>query len=247
MRMLSIDKDTLATLPTAKYEQNIKVVNNMTDLKKVCRVLAAQNVIGIDTETRPVFKRGQQGKVALMQLAIDDCSFLIRLNFLGLPKCLTEILENENIIKVGASLKDDARVLQEHAEFTPRSFFELQSYVKEFGILDNALTRIHAILFGERLSKAQRLSNWEANELTEAQQHYAALDAWCCLRIYNYLKNGSFHPEESPYEYVEPENEDPTKQPVKLVIPKSHFVVLQPAKKTCKRPRKKPTTTRKEV
>ena len=40
---------------------------------------------------------------------------------------------------------------------------------------------------GKKISKSQRLSNWEAEVLTEAQQLYAATDAWACVEIYNYL------------------------------------------------------------
>ncbi|MDE6575037.1 MAG: hypothetical protein K2L84_06875, partial [Muribaculaceae bacterium] len=50
--------------------------------------------------------------------------------------------------------------------------------------------------------KSQRLTNWEAETLTPPQQAYAALDAWACLRIYNYLKNGLFVPRLSPYRHL---------------------------------------------
>ena len=39
-------------------------------------------------------------------------------------------------------------------------------------------------MFHQRISKSQRLSNWEADVLSDAQKQYAALDAWACLRIY---------------------------------------------------------------
>ena len=45
-----------------------------------------------------------------------------------------------------------------------------------------------AIHLHEKISKSQRLSNWEADALTEAQQLYAATDAWACVRIYEYLE-----------------------------------------------------------
>ena len=37
------------------------------------------------------------------------------------------------------------------------------------------------------MSKAQRLSNWEAGVLTEQQREYAATDAWVCIRIFEEL------------------------------------------------------------
>ena len=70
-----------------------------------------------------------------------------------------------------------------------------------------SLQKIYAIIFQQKISKGQQLSNWEATQLTEAQQQYAAIDAWACLRIYNHLQAGAFIPQESPYwhELVEQE------------------------------------------
>jgi ribonuclease D len=93
---------------------------------------------------------------------------------------------------------------RDHA-LEPRSFVELQSFVKDYGIADNSLQKIYAILFGKKLSKAQRLSNWEAEDLSHGQQAYAALDAIACRRIYLDLKQ--FY----PFKAVEiPKKEAPT-------------------------------------
>ncbi len=62
-----------------------------------------------------------------------------------------------------------------------------------------SLQKIYAIVFGEKISKAQRLTNWEAETLTPAQQAYAAIDAWACLKLYRYLRSGQFNPDASPY------------------------------------------------
>jgi ribonuclease D len=85
------------------------------------------------------------------------------------------------------SLKDDYHAMNRLREVHPQGFIDLQDMVKDFGIGEGSLTKIYAILFGLRISKGQRLTNWEAVELTDAQKHYAALDAYACLRIYNHL------------------------------------------------------------
>lgn len=84
-------------------------------------------------------------------------------------------------------------------EFNPQGFVELQTFVKDYNIADNSLQKIYGIIFNHRISKNQRLTNWEAQELTDSQQQYAAIDAWACQRIYNHLLAGKFHPELSPY------------------------------------------------
>ena len=62
-----------------------------------------------------------------------------------------------------------------------------------------SLQKIYAIIFGKRISKNQRLTNWEAEELTTAQQIYASIDAWSCLKIYNHLEADGFDPTKSKY------------------------------------------------
>lgn len=84
-------------------------------------------------------------------------------------------------------------------DFTPAGFVELQTFVKPYRIADNSLQKIYGVIFNERISKNQRLTNWEAKELTPGQQAYAALDAWACQKIYNHLVAGGFNPDESPY------------------------------------------------
>ena len=74
--------------------------------------------------------------------------------------------------------------LRELGEFQPGSFVDLQDMVRELGIEDQSLVKIYANLFGERISKADRLSNWERDILKDTQKTYAAIDAWACVRIY---------------------------------------------------------------
>ena len=69
--------------------------------------------------------------------------------------------------------------------FTPGLFVDLQDMVKHLGIEDMSLQKIYANLFGQRISKTQQLSNWEADILNDKQKQYAATDAWTCLNIYN--------------------------------------------------------------
>jgi ribonuclease D len=97
-------------------------------------------------------------------------------------------LESTEIKKIGVSLHDDFNVLKCRRSFTPGSFVELQKYVSHFGIEEMSLQKIYAIIFGERISKSQRLTNWEADVLTDKQKIYAATDAWACLNIYNHLE-----------------------------------------------------------
>lgn len=187
---MTISKEEISTLPIASFTGRIIVVQTESETIKAVSYLEKYKTIGFDTETRPSFAKGQNRKIALMQLSTEDTCFLFRLNFIDIPESLKQIISSKDIKKIGLSLKDDFRAINKRmkSDFGTNTFVELQSFVKKFGIEDNGLQRIYAILFGEKISKSQRLSNWEADILSAAQQRYAALDAWACLRIYNKLK-----------------------------------------------------------
>ncbi len=205
---ISISKEELVLLPAARFDGRILVVDTLTGLEKALADLRSCKIIGFDTETKPCFKKGQANQVSLVQLATPTTCYLIRINKIGLDRGLVELLEDENILKVGLSIHDDFHNLRKLGDLEPEGFVELQTFVKAFNIVDNSLTRIYAVIFGKRISKGQRLTNWEADELTKAQQAYAALDAAACLRIHDTLSLGNFHPESSPYlHFTEEETE----------------------------------------
>ncbi len=180
----SIDKETLKTMPKAVYPGEIHVVDTPQDVERAVEYLKKCRLVGIDSETRPSFTKGHTHKVALLQIASKEHCFLFRLNLTGLTLPLISLLENPVVTKVGLSLRDDFMMLHKRAPFRERACIELQNYVDEFGIQDKSLQKIYGILFGEKISKSQRLSNWEAETLTEPQKQYAATDAWACLNIY---------------------------------------------------------------
>lgn len=207
--VVTIGKEELAVLPAASYSGRITVIDSVEKIKAAVKVLRQAKLIGFDTETKPSFKKGKVNSVALIQLATTDEAFLFRTNIIGFPEEVIGLLEDKKLLKIGLSLRDDFHNLQKLGEFNPQGFVDLQTYVKEFRIADAALSRLYGILFDKRICKNQRLSNWEASELTESQQLYAALDAAACLDIYQFLHQGNFKPEESKYLIVpEPANTD---------------------------------------
>ena len=199
MKAVSIDKETINTMPRVTFPGRVHVIDAISQVKSAVTALRTAGVVGFDTETRPCFKRGERHKAALIQLSTDTDAFLFRVNMTGIPEVLKAFLEDPRRIKVGLSTNDDFHQLSRLIDIHPQGFVELQQLVKEFEIIDMSLQKIYAILFQQKISKSQQLTNWEAAELTEAQQSYAAIDAWACLRIYDYLKGGNFDPIKSPY------------------------------------------------
>lgn len=184
---LTITKLQIAELPIEKFEGEIIIVDKLSQVQSSIDFLKKHAIIGFDTETKPSFKRGQTHKVALMQLSTEDVCFLFRLNKIGFPKELNEVLCSQEIVKIGLSLGDDFSAIHKRSDEKPKNFIDLQGFVDKYDIDDNSLQKIYAIIFGKKISKNQRLSNWEADTLSEAQKAYAAIDAWACLKIYNHL------------------------------------------------------------
>ncbi len=175
-------------MPTVVFEGRIITIDTVADTDKAVKALSNETFLGIDTETRPSFRKGVQHEVSLIQLSTADTCFLIRLNRVGIPDSLISLLENQEITKIGLSLHDDYQALCRRREFKAGGFFDLQKHVGEFGIEEKSLQKIFAIVFGKRISKSQQLTNWENDVLTDKQKLYAATDAWACLEIYNRLE-----------------------------------------------------------
>ena len=186
----SISKEEINSLSVLEYEgRNIVLVDTLSKLKTTIEVLKNEEVLGFDTETKPSFEKGKMNKVALLQLSTADTCYLIRLNMLGMQNPIIELLSSEKPLKIGLSLKDDYKMLNRRRSFKPAGFLDLQSVIGKFGIKDLSLQKIYAIMFNKKISKSQRLTNWQAPNLTLQQQKYAAVDAWACMDIYNVIKD----------------------------------------------------------
>lgn len=209
---ISISKEELSKLDAAQYGGIICVVETAEQLDEALNHLRNVKIVGFDTETRPSFKKGHINNVSLIQLATPKITFLIRLHKTGFTESLVKFIEGDEVKKIGLSIKDDFHNLNRISPVSPGNFVDLQNFVKEFSIIDNSLSKIYGVLFGKRICKGQRLTNWEADPLTLPQQQYAALDAAACLEIYSFLKNEGFNPLESPYYKEVPEDIEEEKE-----------------------------------
>ena len=179
-----IDKSIIPEMPKLVFPGRIFVITTERDAEEAVNYLLTFPLVGIDTETKPSFHRNVTNKVALLQVSTDDTCFLFRLNRLKVSPAVMRFLESD-VVKVGASLNDDIRMMSRRAKFTPGHFIDVQDMIGQLGIQDRALRKMYANLFGMNISKHQQLSNWEADILTDAQMQYAATDAWACIHIYN--------------------------------------------------------------
>lgn len=179
-----IDKNIIQTLPLTSFEGEVIIVDLPEKVQEAVEYLGQFTVLGVDTEARPSFKRGVHYPTALVQVATMERCYLFRLTHVGMPKELAQIFANPNICKVGLAFKDDLNGLRRRRDFKPANCIDLQSIVCKYGIMELGLQKIFAIVFGQRISKAQQLTNWENSHLTPEQAKYASTDAWATLKIY---------------------------------------------------------------
>ena len=193
------DKLTIPSLKRVEYTGKIIVIYTPSEAEKAVDFLLTQPLLGLDTETRPSFSKGRHFKCALLQVATPSQCFLFRMNQIGMCPAIARLMADTKVTKVGLAWNNDLLSLRELGAFETGSFVDLQQLVREIGIEDQSLVKIYANLFGQRISKAERLSNWERDILKDSQKIYAAIDAWACIHIYEEVMRLK---EEGDYELV---------------------------------------------
>jgi len=203
------DKHAITGLPRVTFQGEIKVIDTLEQVEAAVDYLLGQEILGVDTETRPSFKKGVKYEVGLLQVSSSEVCYLFRLNHIGMPPGIIRLLTDTTVPKIGLSWHDDLRGLHGRAEFEPGLFIDIQDVAKDFGVNDLSLQKLYANLFGQKISKAQRLSNWDASELRDSQKLYAATDAWACIMLYHeFLRLKA----SGDYTLVEPVVEEPASE-----------------------------------
>ena len=183
----NITVEEIAEHELSWFKGEIILIDNLKTFYEAFPKLRGAKLLGFDTETRPTFKKGKKNAVSLIQLSTETLACLFRINKIGIPDELAELLSDPFVIKTGVAVHDDIRFLKGIRKFTPDGFIDLQTMVKDFGIQSSGLKKLTAIVLGFRISKRQQVTDWEADQLTEAQIIYAATDAWVCHQIYKKL------------------------------------------------------------
>jgi ribonuclease D len=183
----NITAEELTACELSWFKGEIVLVDSLKIFNEVFPRLLGSDLLGFDTETKPIFKKGGKNSVSLIQLSTDSLACLFRINKIGIPEELIRLLSDPHVLKAGVAVHDDIRFLKGIKKFSPGGFVDLQSFVRNYGIQSSGLKKLAAIVLGFRISKRQQVTDWEAEQLTEAQQIYAATDAWVCHEIYKKL------------------------------------------------------------
>jgi ribonuclease D len=178
-----ITREEIRLLPKKNFEGKVIIIDTFNAFRKFVPVLKQEKIWGFDTESRPAFKKGTFNKPALIQFANGAYAFLFRLNRIGLPAELSNVIEDPEILKIGVALHEDLKEIGMYRKINPAGFIDLQNYAGQFGIESKGLNKLTAIVLKFRISKSQQVTDWEKRILTPQQISYAATDAWVCYKI----------------------------------------------------------------
>ncbi len=179
----SISREDMAKLPIRRYEGRICLVATPTDLEEALADLRQETIVGLDTETRPAFKKGESHLPALVQVATARAVYLFQLRRTEVRPLLAELLSEARTIKAGVSLADDLRALKKVFPFEEKNMLDLGLVARRSGFEQTGVRNLAGILLGFRIPKGTKTSNWAARELSPAQIAYAATDAWACREL----------------------------------------------------------------
>ncbi len=182
--MRSISREEIANLPIRRYEGKVSLVATLQELEQARQDLRQERIVGLDTETRPSFRKGETHLPCLVQAATAGAVYLFQLNRLDVFPALVELLAKPDIVKTGVGLAHDLRQLQQVFPFTVENAVDLGVIARRRGLGQTGVRNLAGMLLGFRIPKGSRTSNWAAPRLTPAQINYAATDAWASRELY---------------------------------------------------------------
>ena len=168
-------------------------IDRPEQLLQAVRILSTSNIIAVDAEFSQVRSITQAGvstssqRLALLQLAIDNQSFVVDALRLHDLSPLSEILENPTIIILLHGAGADLRVMSERG-LNVAHYYDLEATSRSvFGQHESSLAAMLQRAFHYRLDKSLQRTDWTRRPLPPAMVAYAARDAEMTLALYYWL------------------------------------------------------------
>lgn len=181
----AFSKEEINELPLRRYEGPVSVIRTDKQRSRALREMEGESLLGFDTETRPVFRKGRKpGPPSLVQLATATKAYVFQIGVLPMCDGLCDLLADEAVVKTGVAVRDDVLGLRRLAEFMPAGFVDLSDISSRANMQTHGLRNLAANLLGFRISKSVQCSNWAKDRLTPQQIVYAATDAWISRELY---------------------------------------------------------------
>lgn len=167
-------------------ERNVHFIDSKMDLDKVTNQILESKILALDCEAI-------DRKVSILQIANENKKIFIidmlELKPNQIDNLLLNILQNDSIIKIGQDFQNDLKGLVKNrikGNLSVNNLFDLQTnfqklYPKE---VKSSLVYLAELFLKKQLSKKEQISNWGKRPLRKWQLHYAALDSYVMIEIY---------------------------------------------------------------
>lgn len=166
----------------------IRILQTDADFTEALIAIRLARHVGFDTESKPTFSKGEVSTGPhVIQLAIDDCAYIIQVNPATPLDFLKAVIESDEIIKVGFGLNSDRGPLFQKLGISLRAAVDLSVALRSLRY-KNALgvKSAVAVVLGQKMQKPKWVttSNWSVRELSPQQLLYAANDAYASLKVF---------------------------------------------------------------
>jgi ribonuclease D len=180
----TISRDEVVALPIQRYEGETVVVGSPAELERAREDFAQEALVGIDTETRPAFRKGESYHPSLVQVATAKAVYLFQIQQLDCSSVLNELISSEKTVKAGVSLAYDLRQLKQVFPFDEKAVVDVGWAAKRQKLEQTGVRNLAALFLGMRIPKGAKTTNWSSRTLSPQQIAYAATDAWVCRQLY---------------------------------------------------------------
>jgi ribonuclease D len=179
-----VSPEFVNSLAICHFEGEIIFAADPAFAKKCVQEIMKSTLLGLDTETRPSFRKGVYYTPSIVQIATEEKVYIFQLRNCNNLHHLIPLFESPDHVKVCLGVSEDVQRLKRLAKFNGAGFEELSDITRAIAIEDRGLKKLCANLLGFRISKSEQTSNWSQKHLTEKQLRYAATDAWVTRKIY---------------------------------------------------------------
>lgn len=180
------DTDLLEAFDGLSLE-HILVPASLAEFAAASAEIRAAGVVGFDTEAKPTFAKGEASEGPhIVQFATQDKAYIFQLHRPEGRPFLIEILESEDILKVGFGLKSDHGQIRNKLGVLPAAVLDLNELFRKEGYGGSTGVRAGvAIALNRKFIKSKKIttSNWSSPRLSPKQLLYAANDAYAALRV----------------------------------------------------------------
>jgi ribonuclease D len=180
----TISRDEVVALPIQRYEGETVVVGSPAELERAREDFAQEALVGIDTETRPAFRKGESYPPSLVQVATAKAVYLFQIQQQDCSSVLKGLLDSESVVKAGVSLAYDLRQLKQVFPFDEKAVVDVGWAAKRQKLEQTGVRNLAALFLGMRIPKGAKTTNWSSRTLSPQQIAYAATDAWVCRQLY---------------------------------------------------------------